>query len=368
MDFNYNLNLEQKQQQKLIMTQDLQMAIKILQFNSLELKEFIEDEMNKNPLLELIEEKSRVESQNRSFNSTSSDRFEYEKFIAYEPHFYEYLENQLFEVLEDSEYQIGKFIIGSLNELGELTLDYQKIAEYFTELGEEITADTIRKIHKKIKKLDINHAIDLETRSSGYINPDFIVKKQDGNYEIFSNQEYYPGLKINSYYHNLMKKADDAETYEYLKEKYQSALWLIKSIEQRKETIKKIIRAIIKKQSDFFEKGLKYLYTMTMAEIAKEIEMHESTVSRATTGKFIQTPHGVFNLKFFFNSGIDKLSSVSIKAIICEEIEKEDKSSPLSDSSMALRIKENYQLDISRRTIAKYRKSLGIGGSRKRKA
>jgi RNA polymerase sigma-54 factor len=270
-------------------------------------------------------------------------------------------------VLEESNYQIGKFIIGSLNAQGELTLDYQKIADYFTNQEREITSSEIENIHNKIKELDINHAVDLESKRSEYISPDFIVKKNDDDFEIFSNQDYYPDLKINSYYLSLMENAENEETYEYLKKKYQSAIWLIKSIEQRKQTIKKIIRAIIKKQIDFFDKGLKYLYTMTMEEIAEEIEMHESTVSRATTGKYIQTPHGVFNLKFFFNSGIDKLSSVSIKAIIGEEIEKEDKSSPLSDSSLSETIREKYQLNISRRTIAKYRKSIGINGSRARK-
>ena len=367
MDFNFNLNLEQKQQQELVMTQELQMAINILQFNSLELKEFIEEEMHENPLLDLIEAEAEMDNREAGFQGPVNNEIEYENFIPYKPHFCEYLENQLFEVLDESEYKIGKFIIGSLNEQGDLTLDYQEIAEVFSEKKGRVKTEQIKEIHNKIQKLDINYAVDLECRNPEYISPDFIIKKDEGKFDVFSNQDYYPDLRISPYYLNLMEKADNPETFEYLKKKYQSALWLIKSIEQRKETIQKIIKGIIKKQNDFFEKGLKYLYTMTMEEIAQEIEMHESTVSRATTGKYVQTPHGVFNLKFFFNSGIDKISSVSIKAIISEEIELEDKSSPLSDNKLAEVIQQKYQLDISRRTIAKYRKSIGIAGSRARK-
>lgn len=367
MDFNFNLNLEQKQTQEIVMTQELQTAIKILQFNSLELKEFIEEEMHENPLLDLIEAETKLNSHGKNFKQPVNDDIEYEKFVAYKPHFCEYLENQLFEVLDKSEYKIGRFIIGSLNEKGDLTLDYYKIAEYFLKEGTQIKINKIKEIHNKIKKLDINYAVDLATRNSEYINPDYIIKKYEGKFKVFSNQDYYPNLRISPYYFNLMEKADNLETYEYLKKKYQSALWLIKSIKQRKETIRKIIEGIIKKQNDFFEKGLKYLYTMTMEEIAKEIEKHESTVSRATTGEYVQTPHGVFNLKFFFNSGIDKLSSVSIKAIISEEIENEDHDFPFSDSKLAEKIKNNYQLNVSRRTIAKYRKAIGIPGSRARK-
>ena len=131
--------------------------------------------------------------------------------------------------------------------------------------------------------------------------------------------------------------------------------------------IKKIIKAIIKKQNDFLKKGFKFLYTMSMEEVAEMIDMHVSTVSRATTEKYLQTPYGLFSLKFFFNSGIDKFSSVSIKAIISEEIASENKDSPLSDTKLADILLEKYDLKISRRTIAKYRKSIGISSSRARK-
>ncbi|SIQ92837.1 RNA polymerase factor sigma-54 [Halanaerobium kushneri] len=152
-----------------------------------------------------------------------------------------------------------------------------------------------------------------------------------------------------------------------MKQKHQAAIWLIKSIVKRRETIKKIAEAIVEKQKEFFDKGLEYLHVMTMEDIAEEIEMHESTVSRARTGKYMQTPHGTFSLKIFFNSGIGDLSSVSIKAIISKGIAGEDKKSPLTDSDLAEVLINKYKVDINRRTIAKYRKSIGINNSRNRK-
>jgi RNA polymerase sigma-54 factor len=360
MKLDVNINLEQKQE--LVMTPRLQMAIQILQYSSLELSEYIQEEIKENPLLDLLEANKDFNSRQASFNSIKRDNVDYENFVAYQPPFCEFLENQLFEVLNEEQIEAGKFIVGSMNQSGELTLDLDIIAELF-----DFTKVEAEEIYQKIKKLDIKHDSDFAECNTEYIDPDIIVKKVDNEYKVYSNQDSYPTLRISSYYYDLLKKQDDEEISEYLKQKYQSALWLIKSIEQRRETIKNIVKAIIKKQRDFFDKGLKYLYVMTMEEVAEEIEMHESTVSRATTAKYLQTPHGVFSLKFFFNSGIDNLSSVSIKAIISEEISKEEKDSPLSDSRLAEILNSEYGIDISRRTVAKYRTSLGIPGSRQRK-
>ncbi|MFW6280493.1 MAG: RNA polymerase factor sigma-54 [Halanaerobium sp.] len=360
MKLDVNINLEQKQE--LIMTPRLQMAIQILQYSSLELSEYIQEEIKENPLLDLLEANKDFNSRQASFNSIKRDSVDYENFVAYQPPFCEFLENQLFEVLDEEQIEAGKFIVGSMNQSGELTLDLDIIAELF-----DLTEIEAEDIYQKIKKLDIKHGADSAECNTEYIDPDLIVKKVDNEYKIYSNQDSYPTLRISSYYYDMLKKQDDEEISEYLKQKYQSALWLIKSIEQRRKTIKKIVEAIIKKQRDFFDKGLKHLYVMTMEEVAEEIEMHESTVSRATTSKYLQTPHGVFSLKFFFNSGIDNLSSVSIKAIISEEISKEEKDSPLSDSKLAEILSLEYGIEISRRTVAKYRTSVGIPGSRQRK-
>jgi len=364
MKLDINLNLEQKQE--LVMTPKLQLAIEILQYSSLELNEYIEEEMKENPLLDILEAERDMNYRETNFNSIQKEGIEYENFIAYKPDFCEQLENQLFEVLTDDQIELGKFIVGSLNQSGELTLEFETIADYFSEA--EISKKEVEEVYNKIQKLDINQGEDFASCRAEYITPDLIVKKEEGQFKIISNQDSYPTLTISSYYYNLLKNKDDRELSEYLEKKYESALWLIKSIEQRRQTIKKIVQAIIKKQQDFFEKGLKYLSVMTMEEIAEEIEMHESTVSRATTGKYLQTPHGVYSLKFFFNSGINKLSSVSIKAIISEVIAQEDKNTPLSDSKLKDILAEDYNLNISRRTVAKYRKSLGIAGSRSRRS
>lgn len=366
MNLNIDLNLEQKQE--LVMTPELKMAIEILQYNSFELRQFLENEMKENPLLDMMEAEKERENNHKSFTHAQKDTIEYEKFIAYKPDLCEYLENQLFEVLEKEDIKLGKFIVGSLNQNGELTVDHNVIADLFSSKENNIDADYVKKIHNEIKKLDLNYACEMEAGRSEFINPDFIIKKENGIFKIIENEDNYPTLRINSYYFNLLKKHNDKETQEYIKNKYQSALWLIKSIEQRRNTIKKIVKAILNKQKQFFEKGFKYLYPMTMEEIADIIEMHESTVSRATTSKYVETPHGTFGLKFFFNSGIDNLSSVSIKAIISEEINKENKSNPLSDIKLTENINQNYNLNISRRTVAKYRKAIGIGSSRARKA
>jgi RNA polymerase sigma-54 factor len=363
MKLDLNLNIEQKQE--LVMTTQLQMSIEILQYSSLELKDYIEEEMKENPLLDMLESQRDMNYRESTFNSIRKNDIEYENFVAYQPDFCEHLENQLFEVLSNEEIELGKFIVGSLNESGELTTDIETITDIFSQQG--FNQSEIEAVYQKIKKLDINYDSSFASCKAEYIDPDLIVKKEDGEFYIEEKNTAYPTVTISSYYYNLLKNQDDDKISDYLKEKYQSAICLIKSIEQRKNTIRKIAKAILKKQIDFFENGLKDLKILTMEEVAEEIEMHESTVSRATTAKYIQTPHGVFSLKFFFNSGINGVSSVSIKAMLSEEIEAEDKSHPLSDSKLAKLFVDKYGLDISRRTVAKYRKSLGIKSSRQRK-
>lgn len=363
MKLDLNLNIEQKQE--LVMTTQLQMSIEILQYSALELKDYIEDEMKENPLLEMMESQRDMNYRESSFNSVQKKDIEYENFVAYQPDFCEHLENQLFEVLNDEEIELGKFIVGSLNESGELTTDFEMIAEIFSDEG--FDKEAVEEVYQRIQKLDINYDSSFASCKAEYIDPDLIIKKEDGEFYIEEKNTAYPTVTISSYYYNLLKNQDDAMISDYLKEKYQAAVWLIKSIEQRKHTIRKITQAILKKQMDFFENGLKNLKVLTMEEVAEEIEMHESTVSRATTAKYLQTPHGVFSLKFFFNSGIDGVSSVSIKAMLSEEIESEDRAHPLSDNKLAEIFAQKYGLDISRRTVAKYRKSLGIKSSRQRK-
>lgn len=428
MDLSFNLNLEQKQQ--LIMTPQLQMAIELLQFSSLELEEHINEELKENPLLERLEkEEDRDRGLDYAVNNDEND-LNYENFVAYKPNLLEHLENQLYLVLNEDEIKIGNYIIGNLNEYGFLILseeelaqnlgiDYEKVKsvlkrvqyldpvgiaahdlqetlliqldslmlntdlavkivkEYFNELIEQNYAKLLKVINEDEKK--IKGAINLIktlnpypatgfTRNEDvkYIIPDLIVKEINGEFVVISNENLSPTLRINKYYYNLLQEKG-SEAYEFLQKKYRSALWLIKSIEQRRLTIYRIADAIVKQQENFLRRGIKHMTPMTMQDIATILNMHESTVSRATTEKYLQTPQGLFELKFFFNRGVNNLSSVSIKAIIADFIKNETPRKPLSDNDIVKLLKETRDMDLSRRTVAKYRSELGIPSSNKRR-
>jgi RNA polymerase sigma-54 factor len=204
-----------------------------------------------------------------------------------------------------------------------------------------------------------------------YVVPDLVVVKTDEGYDVILNDEGVPNLRINSYYQNLLKTTKEGQTKDYLEDKHRSALWLIKSIDQRRQTIYKVGKSIVKLQKNFLDDGLPYLEPMVLKDVAKDIEMHESTVSRITTNKYIDTPQGIFELKFFFHSGIrsymgNSMSSIRVKNMIKEIINNEDVKSPLTDDQMvqALMIKN---ANIARRTITKYRKELNIPPASKRK-
>lgn len=199
-----------------------------------------------------------------------------------------------------------------------------------------------------------------------YIIPDVILREINGEYFILLNDVTAPRLNINKYYRELITKSDNSNISTYLTEKLNSAMWIIKSIEQRRMTIYNVVNSILKFQKDFFAKGEKALKPLTLKEVAEDIDVHESTVSRATNGKYIQTPQGLFELKYFFSSGVSSnkgdISATSIKAIMKDLIEKEDKRKPLSDQKIANILKEKG-ISISRRTVAKYRDELDIPSS-----
>lgn len=207
-----------------------------------------------------------------------------------------------------------------------------------------------------------------------YIIADIIVEKIDGEYVVIVNDSGYPRLIVNRMYENMMRmpEAFTPETRKYLEGKMGSAVWLIKSIEQRRMTLYKVARCIVDIQKDFLDKGIKYIKPLNLKQVADMVEVHESTVSRATSNKYIQTPQGLFEMKFFFSSGInsystsEKVSSKSIKKQIQELIEKEDSSNPWSDQQLVEMLKEK-SIQISRRTVAKYRMELGIQSTVARK-
>jgi RNA polymerase sigma-54 factor len=238
-------------------------------------------------------------------------------------------------------------------------------AELKTDLDKILNAlYIIRKFTPKPGNSFNSEAID-------YIAPDLVVIKTDKGYDVSLNDEGVPDIKINAFYQNLLKTTKEGQTKEYLEDKYRSALWLIKSIDQRRQTIYKVGKSIIKLQKSFLDHGLSYLQPMVLKDVAKDIEMHESTVSRITTNKYIDTPQGLFELKFFFHSGIksymgNNLSSIRVKNMIKEVVAEEDGNSPLTDEQM-VQVLMRKNAKIARRTITKYRKELNIPPASKRK-
>lgn len=202
-----------------------------------------------------------------------------------------------------------------------------------------------------------------------YVSPDVYVFPSDGDFVILLNDDDIPNLRLNDF---LDKSHASAEAKDFASKKMASASWLIKSLEQRKRTLYKVMESIVKFQRPFFEEGVDKLKPLILKDIAEDIEMHESSVSRITTNKYVSTPHGVFELKFFFNSALssddgDAVGSESVKALIKKMIGKEDPKNPLADEKLCELLKQEIGVDIARRTVAKYRTALNIPSSSKRK-
>ncbi len=224
-----------------------------------------------------------------------------------------------------------------------------------------------------IKGLEPKPGREFSESDVQYITPDIYVYKSENDFVIVLNDDGLPKLQVNSYYKKAMVRGDkiSAETKEYLQDKLRSAAWLIRSIHQRQKTIYKAMESILKFQRSFFEKGITHLKPMVLRDVAEDIEMHESTISRVTTNKYAHTPQGIFELKYFFNSSIKRIhgeaiASASVQAKIKKIIESENPKKPFSDSKMADMLKDQ-NVDIARRTVAKYREVLGVLSSNKRK-
>lgn len=459
MKLGYDLKLQQVQ--KLIMTPELRQAIELLQFTSLELNEYLEQQMEENPLLELnslaekheniddyVEKKDEIDwkefidrwgggSSYRVERDKNAKDYNYENFISSSPSLKDNLLLQLNVLdLTHKEKEIGEFLIESIDENGYLTTSPEQISEdlqtdlekiervlaiiqKFDPLGvgardlqeclliqiesdrkrnpyaekiigeylDDIASNRLSKIAKEMD-LDIkeiqnvcDYIRTLEPKPgrsySGindqvkYIVPDATIKYIDGEYLILLNDVTGPRLNISNFYRNMMLQDKDPKATEYLTEKLNSAMWIIRSIEQRRNTIYRVVESILKFQKDFFRIGEKGLRPLTLKEVAEDIEMHESTVSRATNGKYVQTPKGVFELKYFFSSGLSTnrgadISSTSIKALIKDLIEEENPKKPYSDQKLSDVLKTRG-ISISRRTVAKYRDELDIPASNLRK-
>ncbi|MBN2797432.1 MAG: RNA polymerase factor sigma-54 [Clostridia bacterium] len=205
-----------------------------------------------------------------------------------------------------------------------------------------------------------------------YIKPDVTLRKDNDEYTILVNENTAPKLYISDFYKKMLNEASvNEQASDYISKKLHSALRIIKSIEQRRNTIYRVVEAILEFQLDFFEKGPIHLKTLTLKDIANHIGVHESTVSRATNGKYLQAPSGLYELKYFFQSGVstnrgDGISAESIKIVLKEMIEKEPKDKPLSDQAISIAF-DKIGVKISRRTVAKYRTELNIPSTSKRK-
>jgi len=205
-----------------------------------------------------------------------------------------------------------------------------------------------------------------------YITPDIYVYKMGDEFTVVLNEDGLPRLKISRYYKDAVSGQGGAAKA-YIQDKLRNAVWLIRSIHQRQRTIYKVMESILKFQRAFFEHGVSQLKPLILRQVADDIGMHESTVSRVTSNKYVHTPQGIFELKYFFNSSIsssdgsDDVASESVKNVIKKLVADEDGKRPLSDQRLVQLIKEKHQIDIARRTVAKYREMMGILSSAKRR-
>jgi RNA polymerase sigma-54 factor len=250
-------------------------------------------------------------------------------------------------------------------------LQNHQIPEIARRLG--LSIDELKEHVEIIKHLDPKPGSRYNPSQAHYVIPDVYVMKVEDQYVAVLNEEGLPQLRISPVYRRLLDKntEQNSETRAYVKDKFRSALWLIKSVEQRQKTIHKVATSIINFQRDFLDYGIEHLRPLVLRDVANDIGMHESTVSRVVTNKYMHTPQGVFELKYFFHSGIsssygESVSSVTIKNRIRKIIENEDPRRPLSDSKI-VSILQHEGLVLARRTIAKYREELKIPTSNQRK-
>ena len=452
MRLGFDLTLEQSQ--KLIMTPELRQAIQLLQFTSQELWQYLENQMEANPLLE-VDSKEVKEDSIEDYNNDTEDidwkeyisqyddisyknnsaeekEVKYENFISSGTSLKDHLLFQLnFTIFSNSEKRIGELIIESIDKNGYLlgtigdiaqqvkaeealveevlsivqTFDppgvgardikeclniqlkyknitdryiYEIVNNYLEDVGQNrllkiskdlnISLKYVQTICDLIKTLEPKPGRGFSHNGDDikFVTPDIVLQFIDGEYVIIVNDITAPRLIINNFYKQLLTNTDDEKATKFLSEKLNSAMWIIRSIEQRRMTLYKVVESIIKLQRDFFYTENKTLRPLTLKEVAEDIGVHESTVSRATNSKYVQTPMGVYELKYFFSGGVSNteggIAATSIKSIIKELIDKEEPKKPLSDQQIS-NILKTKNIVISRRTVAKYRDELNIPSS-----
>jgi RNA polymerase sigma-54 factor len=485
MAFELKQNLKLTQQ--LVMTPQLQQAIKLLQLSRLELVDLISQEMEENPLLEDVVAEEYPEDaavRENDINETVGDREEiktierteeitgegdgkeefdwnsyledygpagvrydrkddetpsWDNMLMAKPSLTDHLMWQLkLSRFTDSEMKIGELIIGNLDSNGYFVASTEEIAAQ-EGMEESFVEDALKKVQEfdppgiaardikeclliQVKILGMSsplvetiikeHLKDLETKNytnisrklkvslsdvlqavvvissmdpkpgSVYseervdtITPDVYVFKAGDEYKIILNDDGLPRLRISNFYKEIMggiSTCSDAEgSRKYIRERMQSATWLIKSIQQRHRTIYRVTESILKLQREFFDNGINHLKPLVLRDIADDVEMHESTISRVVTNKYMHSPRGIFELKYFFSSRIQKttgdaVASKSVKEEIKKIVSSEDPKKPYSDSDIVNLLKKSG-ISIARRTVAKYREMMGVLPSSKRK-
>jgi RNA polymerase sigma-54 factor len=474
---NYDNN-SIKLTQQLIMTPQLQMAIKLLQLSRLEMLDTIRQELEENPALEEVQDSGSDENIAEqpetkdsdassteevtieekihddidwsiylgeyntpgrvSYEAEDKDTPQYEAFIAPKKSLKDHLLWQfLMTKPARKEEKVASLIVGNLNKDGFLDGSVEEIAimsdtpveEVETILTKMQTFDPVGVCARDLKEClliqakhfgfdntiitDIisNHLHDLEKKNykgickalkislddviaavnvikafepkpgrqfseetPQYINPDIHVYKLDNDFVVMLNDDGMPKLRVNSFYKNTISRGKkiSGEAEDFIHDKIRSAAWLIKSIHQRQKTIYKVMNSILGFQREFFEKGIAHLKPMVLRDVAQDIGMHESTISRVTTNKYAYTPQGIFELKYFFNSSIKRahggnIASASVQEKIRLIILNENSKKPYSDDKISQLLKDEHQIHIARRTVAKYREMLKILPSNKRK-
>jgi RNA polymerase sigma-54 factor len=234
----------------------------------------------------------------------------------------------------------------------------------------KLPVDRIMESVEEIMELEPKPGRRFGGNDTRYIAPDVVVHKMSGEYVVTLNEDGIPRLRVNALYRSLLRGGGD-EARQYVEQKLRSALWLIKSVDQRQRTLRKVTQSIVKFQRDFLDRGVEHLRPLSLRDVGEDVGMHESTISRVTTNKYVETPQGLYELKFFFHSGLastggEMVSSVSVKKKIRGLLEQEDAAKPLSDQEVTERLRAEG-LTIARRTVAKYREELGIMPSHQRR-
>ena len=234
----------------------------------------------------------------------------------------------------------------------------------------KLSLERIMEAVEEIQALEPKPGRRFGAADTRYITPDVFVYKMGDDYTIVLNEDGIPRLRVNSLYRSLLRGSGQ-EAKQYVEQKLRSAIWLIKSVHQRQRTLYRVTESIVKFQREFLGKGLSFLRPLSLRDVGEDVSMHESTISRVTTNKYVQTPQGLFELKYFFHSGIatgdgDKVSSLSVKKMISDLLEGEEAGKPLSDQEIA-QILKGRGLIIARRTVAKYREELGLLASHRRR-